>query len=112
MANSRSPFATRHSPFAAYRCSAHVLAEPRGGAVPRLLARRLVVAAALVAGEAMAGALVDVDVAIPALLLDQGDVGHRDRLVLVAEVQLRRNLRLEVDVLGDLAAVVADRGRE
>src|SRR5690348_7154820 len=64
------------------RPSSQIFAEPGRRAVPRLLVRRLVVAAALVAAEAVAGALVDIDVAIRTLLLDQVDVGHRDRLVL------------------------------
>src|ERR1051325_888279 len=107
MGSSYSLFATHHS-----RRSPEVFPEPGGRAIPRLLVRGLVVAAALVAAEAVAGALVDVDVAIRPLLLDRVDVGHRDRLVLVAEMQLRRHPRLEVDVLGDLAAVVADRRGE
>src|ERR1700722_18500999 len=69
--------------------SPHVLREPGEGAAERFLGGGFVVAAALIAGEAVAGALVDVDLDVRALLLDQLDVGHRDRPVLIAELQER-----------------------
>src|SRR4051812_18250746 len=86
----------------------HVLREERGGALPRELRRAFVVAAALIAMEAMAGIRINVDFAVRTLLLDDLDVGHRDALVLLAEVHLHRNLRLLVGELGDHAAVVSD----
>src|SRR5579863_3331960 len=59
------------------------------------------------------GVGIDVDLAIAAaFLLDRLDVAHRDRGVLLAEMQLCRHLRLLVGILGDLAAVIADGSRE
>src|SRR6185437_10078414 len=79
--------------------------------LPGGFCRRLVVAAALVAKKAVPCARIHKDLAIAAaLLFDQLDVGHRDRSVLFAEMQLRRHLRLLVDILGDLAAVITDGG--
>ena len=77
---------------------------------PRGLRRRFVVAAALVAMEAVAGVRIDVDLAVAAALrLDRLDIRHRDALVLLAEMHLHRHLRLLVGELRDLAAVVGDR---
>src|SRR5262245_34718279 len=92
---------------------AHALAgalEPRQGPLPRDLRARLVVAATLVAMEAVAGILVHVDVAVGALLLDGLHVAHRDALILVAEMELRRDPRLLVREGDDATAVIADRG--
>jgi hypothetical protein len=70
-------------------------------------------AAALVAVEAVLRVGIDVDLGIAAaLLLDDLDVGHRDRGVFFAEMHQGRDLRLLIGVLGDLAAVVADRRGE
>src|SRR5271169_5873321 len=80
------------------KASPDVFGEPGEGALERLLVCRLVVGAALVAGEAMAG-MVDVNLHVGALRLDALDVGERDRMVLVAEMQQRRHLRLQVGVL-------------
>src|SRR5205814_344893 len=88
-----------------------ILRQPAERALPGRLVRGFVVASALVAAEAVAR-VIDVDLAIRPLLLDDLDVRHRNRLVLIAEVQERRHLRLEVGVLRDVAAVVADRGGE
>src|SRR4029079_12873109 len=82
----------------------HVLGEEILGALPRQIVAVLVEAAALVAMEAVAGVLVDVDLAVAAaLLLDGLDVGHRDAGVLLTEVQLHRAFRLLVGE-GDDAA--------
>src|SRR5216684_7217038 len=90
-----------------------VLLEEVHGALPGGLGARLIVAPALVAMEAVLGAGIDVNLAVAAALaLDRVDVAHRDRGVLVAEMHLGRHLRLLVGVLGDLAAVIADRGGE
>src|SRR5215218_9241173 len=70
----------------AFACSL----QPRQGPFPGHARAGLVVASALVAVKAVSRVLVDVDVAIRALLLDRLDVGERDALVLVAEMQLRR----------------------
>src|SRR5207245_9001920 len=80
------------------------------GALPSRLGALAVEAAALVAMEAVLRVGVDVDLAVAAaLLLDHLDVAHRDRGVLVAEMHLRRHLRLLVRVIGDLSAVIATR---
>src|SRR5262249_40309430 len=94
------------------RLGGGVLLEPGERALPRHLRARLVKAAALVAVEAVAGVLVDVDVAVEALLLDDLDVAQRNALVLVAEMHLRRAARLLVREGDDPAAVVAHGGRE
>src|SRR5713101_9876196 len=88
--------------------SPHVLGQPGERAPKRLLVGGFVVAAALVAGEAVAG-VVDMNFHIRTLLLDDLDVAHRDRMILVAEMQERRNLRPPVGILRDGAAVVTDR---
>src|SRR5262249_60192502 len=94
------------------RLGGGVLLEPGERALPRHLRARLVKAAALVAVEAVAGVLVDVDVAIGALLLDDLDVAQRNALVLVAEMHLRRAAWLLVREGDDAAAVVAHGGGE
>src|ERR1700736_6343986 len=91
--------------------SDQVLGEPGERALGAELGARLVVARALLADEAVAGR-IDVDVAVRPLLADDLDVRHRDRLVLLAEMQLGRYLRLLVGILGDLPAVEADRRRQ
>src|SRR5262249_24986371 len=94
---------------------AHALAgalEPRQGPLPRDLRARLVIAATLVAMEAVAGILVHMNVAVGALLLDGLHVAHRDALILVAEMELRRDPRLLVREGDDAAAVIADRGAQ
>src|ERR1700687_626286 len=80
------------------KASSDVLGGPDEGALERLLVGRLVVGAALVAREAVAG-VVDVDLHVGALRLDDLHVRQRNRMVLVAEMQQRRHLRLEVRVL-------------
>src|SRR4029078_12843257 len=58
--------------------------------------------------EAMAAGSIDVGLAVAgALLLDGLDVGHRNAGVLLAEVQLRRALRLLVGEGHDAGAVIA-----
>src|SRR4051812_41335317 len=63
--------------------------------------------------EAVAALRIDVDLAVTAaLLLDDLDVGHRDALIFLAEVQLHRAFRLLVGEGDDAAAVIADRGAQ
>src|SRR5665213_2810884 len=87
-----------------------MLVEERRGAVERQFMRRLVEGAALVAGEAVPGA-VDVDRQLGPRLLHLFDVAQRDGLVLVAEMQDDRDLRLLAGMRRDRAAVIADGGR-
>src|SRR5215510_3915574 len=70
----------------------------------------LVVAGALVAMETMRRVRIGIDLALRALPFDHLDVAHRDALILLAEMHLHRDLRLFVRELGDLAAIVGDRG--
>src|SRR5208337_3929426 len=78
------------------------------GALPGELGAGFMEAAALVAMEAVRGARIDIDLAIPAaLLLDCLDVAHGDRRILIAEMHEDGHLRLLVGVLCDLAAVIA-----
>src|SRR5262249_56411259 len=80
-----------------------VFLEKIHGARPGRLGARAVEAPALVAVEAVLRVGVDVDLAVAAaLLLDYLDVAHRDRGILVAEMHLRRHLRLLVGILGNL----------
>ena len=72
-----------------------MLGEEIRGALPRQVMTLLVEAAALVAMEAVAAFLVDVDLAIPAaLLLDWPDFGPRDAGILLTTLPLHRALRL------------------
>src|SRR5580698_1008400 len=90
-----------------------MLLQERCRALPSEFGGRLVVAAALVAMKTVLRVGIHVDLAIAAaLLLDDFDVAHRDRRIFLAEMQLRRHVRLLVGVLGDLAAVIADSGRQ
>src|SRR6266566_4427649 len=91
--------------------SRHVLCQPSQRASERLLVGGFVVAAALVAGEAVAG-VVDMNFHIRTLLFDDLNIAHRDRMILVAEMQERRNLGLFVDIPRDGAAIVTDRARQ
>ena len=76
--------------------------QERHRALPGELGARLVEAAALVAMEAVAGDLIDVDLAVAAaLLLDRLDVAHRDRLSVSPKCICAGHLRLLVRVLGD-----------
>src|ERR1700742_4642317 len=60
--------------------------------------------------EAVAAIRIDEDLAVAAaLLFDRLHGGHRDAGILLAEVKLRRALRLLVGEVDDAAAVVADR---
>ena len=68
-----------------------------------------VVVGAVVAVEAVAGALIDVDRDVGVGGLDLVHVGHRDARVLGAEVEHRRAVGRLADELDDLAAVIADR---
>src|ERR1700691_817355 len=63
--------------------SSHVFGEPGERTAERLLVGGLVVAAALVAREAVAG-VIDVNLAIRTLLLDDLHIRQRDRMILVA----------------------------
>src|SRR5204862_238385 len=81
-------------------------------AAPGNIRARLVEARAFITVEAVAGTLVDVDLAVGALLFDRLHIRHRDALVLVAEMHLRRTCGLFIGECGDPAAVVADGGGE
>ena len=70
------------------------------------------VAAALLAAEAMAGALVDEDLDPRLGGADRLHIGQRDRGVGLAEMQLHRAVRLLVPRRGDAAAIPAEGGRE
>ncbi len=90
-----------------------MLLEEVHGALPGELGARVVEAAALVTVEAVLRFGIDEDLAVAAaLLLDDLDVGHRDRGILFAEMHQQRHLRLLVHILRDLAAVVGDGCRE
>src|SRR3954467_2043643 len=88
-----------------------MLLEEIRGALPGGLGARLVEASALIAMEAVLRIGIDEDLAVAAaLLLDHLDVGHRDGSVLLAEMHLRRLFGFLGGFLGDLPAVIADRG--
>src|SRR5262249_26568285 len=90
-----------------------MLGQKRYCPLPGELGGLGVVAGALVAMKAVLRFGLDVDSAIaPAFLFDHFDVAHRDRGILLAEMHLRRYFRFFIRVFGDLAAVIADRGRE
>src|ERR1700733_11314472 len=67
--------------------------------------------AALVAMEAMAGAGINEDRNARLRRLDLFDVGQWNALILLAEMQHHRRLRLLGMELRNLAAVIADAGR-
>src|SRR5580700_6646692 len=91
----------------------HVLRQERHRALPGEVGGGFLIAAALVAVEAVLGVGIDVDLAIAAALaFDYFDVAHRDRSVLLAEMHLHGDFRLLIGVLGDLAAVIANGGGE
>src|SRR5580704_18027702 len=86
----RLDFATAAAPV----CLFYVLRQERHRALPGEVRGGFLIAAALVAMEAVLGVGIDVDLAIAAaLLLDQIDVAHRDRSVLLAEMHLHRHFR-------------------
>src|SRR6476660_1291250 len=90
-----------------------MLLEEIHRALPPRLGARFVEAPTLIAMESVLRACIDVDLAVAAaLLLDHFHVAHRNRCILVAEMHLRGYLPLLVGVLGDLPAVIADRGRK
>ncbi len=70
-----------------------------------------VVAFPMIAIEAMVGR-VDVHVDVPVGGGDLADASDRDMLVLLAEVEHGRDLRLQVLHAYDAAAVIADRGAQ
>ena len=84
--------------------------EKRQAARPGDVGAGLVVAGALVAMEAVLRAGIDEDLDIRPLRLDGLDIGQRNAGILLAEMQLRRHLRLLVGKAHDGAAVIADRG--
>src|ERR1700731_2269194 len=85
-----------------------IFGDEAHGAVERRLGGGRVIAAALVAIEAVARA-IDEDRHVRPRLLHLLDVGHGDALVLVAEVQHGRPLRLLARGGRDAAAVISDR---
>src|SRR6185503_5007367 len=87
---------------------ADVLAEELQGSFARLLCRRLVVRAALVAVEAVVRR-VDEDLVLLVLLGELLHSGDRDHRVLLAEVRHHRHLGLDVGVVENAAAVVGGR---
>src|SRR5215468_12129939 len=86
-----------------------MLLEESEGALEGLLVAGLVEAGALVAGEAVAGG-VDEDLDIRPGGLDLLDIAHGDAVVLLAEMQHDRHLRLLIRMSGDHPAVIADGG--
>src|SRR5688572_12016338 len=90
-----------------------VLLEEGEGAVAGDLRAVVVEAAALVAVEAVAGA-VDVDLDRAAFLCgaDLVDLGQRDGVVLVAEMHDHRTARLFLRDRADAAAIIGRRGGE
>src|SRR5579859_574443 len=91
--------------------SAVVPAEKVQRALQCQLGACLVVAGALVAVEAVAG-IVEMDRNLRIARADLVDVGQRDALILLAEMQQGRNLGRAIEELADLSAVIADRCRE
>ena len=85
---------------------AHVLFQKCRRALPGDLGCVGVVAAALVAMKSVAGALVDIDLAVGTFLLDDFHVGHRDALIGLAEMHLHRAFRLLIGERNDAAAVI------
>src|SRR5438477_7917787 len=89
-----------------------MLGEERHAARPGGIGAGLVVARPLVAMEAVLRARIDEHLDLRSLGLDGLDIGQRNPGVLLAEMQLRRHLRLVVSEARDGAAVIADRGLE
>src|SRR6185312_16654073 len=83
----------------------HVLGEERRGPGPGETRRLLAERGALVAGEPMRRVGIGVGFGLRLLLLDLVDRGHRDAIVLLAEVHLQWALGLLVGELADHAAV-------
>src|SRR6188474_1337099 len=88
---------------------AEMFAQERERALERELRVVRAVATAFVAIEAVAGTGIYVHGTLGRSLLDQLDVGQRDRRVLVTEVIHDRAARLLVEHLRDAAAVVRNR---
>src|SRR5512140_1969440 len=97
------PATRSRSPSAGSRNLADALLQQTERALERLLVARLVIAAAFVAAEAVSG-LIDEGFHVGPLLLDNLDIRHRNRMIGLAEMQHRRNLRLLIGGLGDHAA--------
>src|SRR6185295_8167042 len=87
-----------------------VFGEERQRALAREVGAGGIVVLALVAIEAVAGG-VAVDRQLRHGGADAGDGRRRDVLVELAEMQLERHLRRLAQEVGDVAAVIADGGR-
>src|SRR5262245_65400038 len=89
-----------------------MLAQEVERAGPSHLGRRFGETWPLVAMKAVRRVWIGVDLAFLTILIDRGDIRHRDALVLLAKMHLHRNLRLLVGEFGDLYTVIGDRGRD
>ena len=92
--------------------SLQMLRKELQAARPGDIRARLVVARPFVAVETVLRAGIDEDLDIRPLGLDGLDIGQWNAGILLAEMQLRRDLWLVVGEADDGAAVIADGGRQ